>query len=178
MSAELSVSFTVSGGLVLRHNVSQRCFRWIRKSCVEFHFTRLCDNQVFCFGPVSSYSNSSNHFFWILFVIFMLHHSSMIYMHDRNTLIPYLFPFFFSKKKSSFFLQWNLWGLYRHKPRAAELWKRSQKVDGFDFFISHTWRTPGRWKILSLLMRLRICSFRFFDSKSGLSLLPPLHLFC
>lgn len=47
-----------------------------------------------------------------------------------------------------------LWpSLYRHKPRAAELWKRSQKVDGFDFFISHTWRTPGRWKILSLLMQ-------------------------
>lgn len=99
-------------------------------------------------------------------------------MQDHNALIPYLFPFLFPISISSFFLQWNRWGLYRHKPCAAELWKRSQKVDGFDFFISHTWRTPGRWKILSLLMRLRTCSLRFFDSKSGLSLLPPLHLFC
>lgn len=50
----------------------------------------------------------------------------------------------------------RLWlspSLFRHTARGAEVWKRSQKVAGFDFFISHTWRTPGRGKILSLVMQ-------------------------
>jgi len=33
------------------------------------------------------------------------------------------------------------------------LWLRSQKVDGFDTFLSHTWLTAGRWKVLTLLLR-------------------------
>ena len=32
-------------------------------------------------------------------------------------------------------------------------WKTSQKVDRFDLFLSHTWRTKGRWKFLSLLLQ-------------------------
>ena len=87
-------------GLVLRHNVSQRGFRWIRKSCVEFHFTRLYDNQVFCFGPVSSRSNSSNSF-WIL-LIFIMHHS----ISYRIIMFSYLisFHFFFSISIKYFFI--------------------------------------------------------------------------
>jgi len=33
----------------------------------------------------------------------------------------------------------------------AELWSRSRPVQHFDVFISHTWMTPGKWKLLSLL---------------------------
>ena len=42
-------------------------------------------------------------FFKILFVIFMLHHS-ISYMQDRNTLIPYLFPFLFLISISNFII--------------------------------------------------------------------------
>ncbi|CAE7947358.1 Calmodulin [Symbiodinium sp. KB8] len=33
----------------------------------------------------------------------------------------------------------------------AELWSRSRPVQHFDMFISHTWKTSGKWKLLSLL---------------------------
>ena len=33
----------------------------------------------------------------------------------------------------------------------AELWSRSRPVEHFDVFLSHTWMTPGKWKLLSLL---------------------------
>ena len=33
------------------------------------------------------------------------------------------------------------------------LWNRSTKVEGFDTFLSHTWLTKGRWKVLTLLLR-------------------------
>ncbi|CAE7943788.1 unnamed protein product, partial [Symbiodinium sp. KB8] len=35
----------------------------------------------------------------------------------------------------------------------SKLWDRSEPVDRFDVFFSHTWRTPGRWKVLSLLFQ-------------------------
>ncbi|CAE7436113.1 unnamed protein product [Symbiodinium sp. CCMP2456] len=35
----------------------------------------------------------------------------------------------------------------------SKLWERSEPVDRFDVFFSHTWRTPGRWKVLSLLFQ-------------------------
>eukprot|EP00439_Symbiodinium_sp_Y106_P078763 s2796_g17.t1 len=35
----------------------------------------------------------------------------------------------------------------------AGLWDRSEPVEAFDIFLSHTWRTPGRWKVLSLLFQ-------------------------
>lgn len=34
-----------------------------------------------------------------------------------------------------------------------KLWNRSKKVEGFDVFLSHTWLTKGRWKVLTLLLR-------------------------
>jgi len=33
------------------------------------------------------------------------------------------------------------------------LYERSAPSAGFDVFLSHTWQTPGRWKVLSLLMQ-------------------------
>ncbi|CAE6973163.1 unnamed protein product [Symbiodinium sp. CCMP2592] len=38
------------------------------------------------------------------------------------------------------------------KSRAA-LWNRSRPVKQFDIFLSHAWRTAGRWKLLSLLLQ-------------------------
>jgi len=35
----------------------------------------------------------------------------------------------------------------------AELWKYSTPVDGFDTFFSHTWLTPGKWKVFSLMLQ-------------------------
>ncbi|CAE7576100.1 unnamed protein product, partial [Symbiodinium pilosum] len=35
----------------------------------------------------------------------------------------------------------------------SKLWEKSQPVERFDVFFSHTWRTPGRWKVLSLLFQ-------------------------
>eukprot|EP00439_Symbiodinium_sp_Y106_P012084 s4952_g1.t2 len=35
----------------------------------------------------------------------------------------------------------------------SKLWEKSEPVDRFDVFFSHTWRTPGRWKVLSLLFQ-------------------------
>lgn len=31
------------------------------------------------------------------------------------------------------------------------LWGKSQPVNGYDIFLSHTWLTPGRWKVPSNL---------------------------
>ena len=38
------------------------------------------------------------------------------------------------------------------KKSRAELWNRSRPVQQFDLFLSHTWMTPGKWKLLSLLL--------------------------
>jgi len=34
----------------------------------------------------------------------------------------------------------------------AALWDRSRQVKHFDAFLSHTWKTSGKWKLLSLLL--------------------------
>ena len=34
-----------------------------------------------------------------------------------------------------------------------ELWRYSAPVQSFDTFLSHTWLTPGRWKVLSLTIQ-------------------------
>ena len=41
----------------------------------------------------------------------------------------------------------------RQGNRAEKLWALSRKVTAIDTFISHSWRTKGRWKVLSLLMQ-------------------------
>ncbi|CAK9040717.1 Uncharacterized protein SCF082_LOCUS23620 [Durusdinium trenchii] len=42
---------------------------------------------------------------------------------------------------------------YRNTDRSSALWQSMTTVRSFDIFLSHTWCTPGRWKILSLLMQ-------------------------
>eukprot|EP00438_Fugacium_kawagutii_P034938 Skav211758 [mRNA] locus=scaffold674:102840:104471:+ [translate_table: standard] len=41
----------------------------------------------------------------------------------------------------------------RRKNRIAEVWKLSKRVSSLDIFLSHTWRTKGRWKVLALMMQ-------------------------
>eukprot|EP00438_Fugacium_kawagutii_P001703 Skav220824 [mRNA] locus=scaffold477:38574:39326:+ [translate_table: standard] len=41
----------------------------------------------------------------------------------------------------------------RRKNRSAQVWNRSTRVSRFDIFLSHTWRTKGRWKILALTLQ-------------------------
>lgn len=49
--------------------------------------------------------------------------------------------------------------LWRRSPldldvdKRARLWDWSQQVTHFDVFLSHTWQTPGHWKVLSLLLQ-------------------------
>ena len=56
----------------------------------------------------------------------------------------------------------SLWGfgrLWRRSPidlkieARAGLWEKSKPVQRYNAFLSHTWRTPGRWKVFSLLLR-------------------------
>ena len=37
--------------------------------------------------------------------------------------------------------------------RREQLWHLSRPVDGFDIFLSHTWLTAGKWKILALVLQ-------------------------
>mmetsp|Transcript_68695 Transcript_68695/g.161595 ORF Transcript_68695/g.161595 Transcript_68695/m.161595 type:complete len:532 (-) Transcript_68695:32-1627(-) len=41
----------------------------------------------------------------------------------------------------------------RQTQRAEQVWDRSTPVEFYDTFLSHTWRTPGRWKVLALLLQ-------------------------
>ena len=41
----------------------------------------------------------------------------------------------------------------RQGNRAEKVWALSREVAAIDTFISHSWRTKGRWKVLSLLMQ-------------------------
>ena len=41
----------------------------------------------------------------------------------------------------------------RRRNRAADVWKLSTRVSTFDIFISHTWKTKGRWKVLALMLQ-------------------------
>ena len=34
-----------------------------------------------------------------------------------------------------------------------QLWERSRPVEGFDIFLSHTWLTSGKWKIIALILQ-------------------------
>ncbi|CAJ1395733.1 unnamed protein product [Effrenium voratum] len=49
--------------------------------------------------------------------------------------------------------------LWRHSPselptkQRETLWRNSNKVVSLHLFVSHTWRTSGRWKVLALLLR-------------------------
>lgn len=53
----------------------------------------------------------------------------------------------------------NAGDLWRQSPidlndsERRKLWTRSRKVEDFDWFLSHTWLTPGRWKVLSLVVQ-------------------------
>jgi len=52
--------------------------------------------------------------------------------------------------------EWQLWKspeAVRQGNRAEKVWALSRKVAAIDTFISHSWRTKGRWKVLSLLMQ-------------------------
>lgn len=40
-----------------------------------------------------------------------------------------------------------------HPGKRRERWERSIQVQRFDLFLSHTWLTNGRWKVLSLLLQ-------------------------
>ena len=54
---------------------------------------------------------------------------------------------------------WHLGVLWRKSPLALSpeartgLWKMSAPASTFDIFLSHTWHTPGKWKILSLFFQ-------------------------
>eukprot|EP00438_Fugacium_kawagutii_P033487 Skav230640 [mRNA] locus=scaffold1673:391391:392947:+ [translate_table: standard] len=41
----------------------------------------------------------------------------------------------------------------RRKNQASKVWNLSKKVSKFDIFLSHTWRTKGRWKVLALMLQ-------------------------
>ena len=43
--------------------------------------------------------------------------------------------------------------LFRQSRRSSKLWAASMSVESLDVFISHSWRTPGRNKILGLLLQ-------------------------
>ena len=41
----------------------------------------------------------------------------------------------------------------RRTNRAAQVWDRSTKVSSLDIFLSHSWKSKGRWKVLALMMQ-------------------------
>eukprot|EP00438_Fugacium_kawagutii_P016738 Skav205937 [mRNA] locus=scaffold2739:219377:220819:- [translate_table: standard] len=41
----------------------------------------------------------------------------------------------------------------RRKNQTAKVWNLSKKVSSYDTFLSHTWRTKGRWKVLALMLQ-------------------------
>ena len=45
----------------------------------------------------------------------------------------------------------------RRRNRSAQVWHLSSEVSQFDIFLSHTWRTKGRWKVLALMMQTGWC---------------------
>ena len=64
----------------------------------------------------------------------------------------------------------------------SKLWALSGQVESFDIFLSHSWHTPGRWKVVALTLRFGwplflACSFAFILLAEILSLLEILPLF-
>ena len=53
--------------------------------------------------------------------------------------------------------------------RRSRLNGHSHPVKHFDIFFSHTWLTPGRWKVLSLLLQ-RGCTFMLLAWSFGIAL--------
>ena len=41
----------------------------------------------------------------------------------------------------------------RRTKRAAQVWDLSTKVSSLDIFLSHSWKSKGRWKVLALMMQ-------------------------
>ncbi|CAE7189132.1 unnamed protein product [Symbiodinium sp. CCMP2456] len=48
---------------------------------------------------------------------------------------------------------WRVSPLKMSEEARNNLWKKSVHIDSFDVFLSHTWHTKGRWKVLSLLLQ-------------------------
>ncbi|CAE7021168.1 unnamed protein product [Symbiodinium microadriaticum] len=65
--------------------------------------------------------------------------------------------------------------IWRYRPAELSLQRRSRlnghshPVKHFDIFFSHTWLTPGRWKVLSLLLQ-RGCTFMLLAWSFGIAL--------
>ncbi|CAE7361027.1 HERC1 [Symbiodinium sp. CCMP2456] len=65
--------------------------------------------------------------------------------------------------------------IWRYRPAELSLQRRSKlnghshPVEHFDIFFSHTWLTPGRWKVLSLLLQ-RGCTFMLLAWCFGIAL--------
>ena len=41
----------------------------------------------------------------------------------------------------------------QRRNRSSGVWALSTKVSSYDMFLSHTWKTKGRWKVLALMMQ-------------------------
>lgn len=41
----------------------------------------------------------------------------------------------------------------QRRNRSSEVWALSTRVSSYDIFLSHTWKTKGRWKVLALMMQ-------------------------
>ena len=48
---------------------------------------------------------------------------------------------------------WRVSPLKMTEEARNNLYKKSVHIDSFDVFLSHTWHTKGRWKVLSLLLQ-------------------------
>lgn len=42
---------------------------------------------------------------------------------------------------------------FQQGPRCRDVFERSERVDQLDMFLSHSWRAPGQWKLVGLLLR-------------------------
>ena len=48
---------------------------------------------------------------------------------------------------------WRVSPLSLSEEARNTLYRKSVHIDSFDVFLSHTWHTKGRWKVLSLLLQ-------------------------
>ena len=49
---------------------------------------------------------------------------------------------------------WTSPDYIRRTNRAEQVWNLSTKVSKYDVFLSHSWKTQGRWKVLALMMQM------------------------